>query len=218
MYHQKFAILWDLDGTIIDSKECHYRSWKWALEKQGYPFSQADFEENFGRNNQMAIKAYLGFTPDPELAERIMEEKEALFRERVIEEGSLVPGVRTWLEEAKNHRFPQLIASSAPMKNIKTTLAGFGLQSYFDRLVSGAALPAKPEPAVFLKASRDIGYPPERCLVIEDSPPGVNAAKNAGMPCIAVATSGNANALSAADLVIEDFNVPFNRALFTVMG
>jgi beta-phosphoglucomutase len=218
MQNRKIAIFWDLDGTIIDSKECHYHSWKRVFEQHGYPFSRAAFEENFGRNNQAAIKAYLGFEPDRELAEKILEEKESLFREQVVEDGSLVPGVRSWLEAAKTYQFPQLIASSAPMENIKTTLEGFGLHAYFDALISGAALPAKPEPDIFLKTSRDVGYHPERCLVIEDSPPGVRAAKNAGMSCIAVSTSGNKNALSAADLVIEDFNFHFDRALFNVMG
>ena len=218
MQNRQLAILWDLDGTIIDSKECHYHSWKTVFRKHGYPFSRDTYEENFGRNNQTALRNYLGFEPDSALAEDILEEKETIFRDRVVEEGQLVNGVREWLDAAKGYQIPQVIASSAPMENITSVLEAFNLQSYYKMLVSGAALPAKPEPDVFLKASREVGYPPERCLVIEDSIPGVHAAKNAKMVCIAVATSGNAHALTAADLVIEDFSFSFERALSTVIG
>lgn len=213
MKNHRLAILWDLDGTIIDSKECHFNSWKAVFDKYGFPFSRSTYEENFGRNNQTALRIYLGFQPDRELAESILGEKESVFRTQVTEGALLVPGVRTWLESAENRHYPQVIASSAPMENIKTTLESFELQAYFDDYVSGAALPAKPEPDVFFEASRRVGYPPERCLVIEDSMSGVQAAKNAAMRCIAVSTSGSTAELEAADLVITNFTIPFERAL-----
>jgi len=218
MKNRKLAILWDLDGTIIDSKECHYRSWKAVFTKHGYPFRRAAYEDNFGRNNQAALRIYLGFEPERALEEAILEEKEVIFRERVVEEGQLVIGVRDWLEAARKHTFPQVIASSAPMENIQAVLEGFGLMRYFEALISGAALPAKPRPDVFLKASQKVGCPPGRCLVIEDSIHGVGAAKNAGMPCIAVSTSGNAMALNAADLVVADFSIPLDQALSSVFS
>ena len=218
MQNQQLALLWDMDGTIIDSKECHYHSWKTVFTKHGYPFSRAAYEENFGRNNQTALRNYLGFEPNKALAQNILKEKEMIFRDRLVEESQLVSGVRDWLNAAKGHQFTQVIASSAPMENITSVLEAFNLQVYFEALISGEALPAKPEPDVFLKASREIGYPTERCLVIEDSIPGVLAAKNAKMACIAVSTSGNAQALTAADLVIEDFGFPFEHALAIVMG
>lgn len=207
------AILWDLDGTIIDSKECHYQSWKTALEKYGYPFSRPAYEENFGRNNHTAIRIYLGFEPDIGLEDAILEEKELIFRENAAEQARLIPGVKNWLEKAENWQFPQVIASSAPMENIKTILTSFHLDSFFSYLISGADLPAKPEPDVFLTASQKVGYPPGRCLVMEDSPPGVHAAKNAKMRCIAVASAGNREALLSADLVLDDFTIPFDQAL-----
>lgn len=218
MQNRQLAIFWDLDGTIIDSKECHYRSWKTAFEKFGFPFSRIAYEENFGRNNQTVLKIYLGFEPDQVLADAILEEKESVFREKVIEESSLVPGVRDWLDAAKGCQFPQVIASSAPMENIETTLAGFDLMAYFDAFISGADLPAKPQPDVFLKASQEVGFARGRCLVIEDSLPGVRAAKNAAMACIAVATSGKASVLEEADLVIADFKYSFDQAVSTVFS
>jgi len=107
----------------------------------------------------------------------------------------------------------QAIASSSGMKNITTMLFAFGLLGYFDLLVSGANLPAKPEPDVFLEAAKLIELSPAECLVIEDSSAGVQAAKEAGMTCIAVLTSHTKSQLTAADLLVDDFRTPLLDAI-----
>jgi HAD superfamily hydrolase (TIGR01509 family) len=81
------------------------------------------------------------------------------------------------------------------------------LQGYFNTIVSGTNLPAKPEPDVFLKAAKDLGCLPADCLVIEDSLAGVRAAKTAGMHCVAVTTSHARGELNSADIVVDDFTV-----------
>lgn len=210
---KNLAILWDLDGTIIDSKECHFNSWKAVFDRYGFPFNRDLYENNFGRNNQAAIRVYLNFEPEPELVETISREKEIIFRENVVAEARLVPGVKTWLEQARAREIPQVIASSAPLENIDAILEGFQLASFFSDCVSGADLPAKPEPDVFLQAMHILGMPADRCLVIEDSVPGILAAKQANLACIAVATSWNQAALTSADLVIQDFTYPLDLAL-----
>lgn len=137
------------------------------------------------------------------------KEKEILFRQLFTEESELVPGVKFWLAAIKDAGMKQAVASSANMKNITTMLSAHNLIGYFDLLVTGANLPAKPEPAVFLRAASQLGQLPENCLVIEDSVAGVKAAKNAGMACIAVVTSHKKEQLQDADLIIDDFNRPF---------
>jgi beta-phosphoglucomutase-like phosphatase (HAD superfamily) len=99
------------------------------------------------------------------------------------------------------------------MKNITIMLNAFGLLGYFDLLVSGANLPAKPKPDVFLEAAKLLELSPQECLVIEDSAAGVQAAKNAGMTCIAVLTSHVKSQLTAADLLVDDFRTPFADAV-----
>lgn len=207
------VILWDLDGTIIDSTECHYKTWVAALEKHGYSLSREVFKEHYGRNTKAVLPIYLGFEPDPSLAQKMREEKEILFRQLVTEEAKLVPGVTSWLEEAKKAGFRQAIASSSSLKNITTMLSAHDLIGYFDLLVSGANLPAKPNPAVFIAAAEQLDHPSEQCLVIEDSVAGVEASKQAGMTCIAVVTSHTKSQLNSADLVIDDFNLPFLETL-----
>jgi beta-phosphoglucomutase-like phosphatase (HAD superfamily) len=107
----------------------------------------------------------------------------------------------------------QAIASSAPMENIIAMLKTFNLSDYFDLLVSGAEIPAKPEPDVFLRTAEGLGFLGKKCLVIEDSTAGVKAAKRAGMVCIAVVTSHLESQLRSADLIIDDFSLPLIEAI-----
>jgi len=213
MRHLPKAILWDLDGTIIDSTECHYESWVNALKSHGYSITRELFDANYGRNNLASLSVFLGFKPDLKLANEIIHKKEELFREEVPEIGTMVPGVNTWLTSANQMGIRQAIASSAGMKNITTMLSVFELLGYFDLLVSGANLLAKPEPDVFLAAANLLKLPPEGCVVIEDSVAGVEAAKRAGMVCIAVVTSHAKSQLASADMIVDDFTTPFLGAI-----
>lgn len=208
------AILWDMDGTIIDTKASHFSTWEMVLEKHGIRLDPDVYTANFGRNTRTILPIFLGFDPDPELTEQLIEEKADLFRKVAPFESSLVPGVKKWLSTARAHGISQAIASSGPLENIETMMSGFDLMRYFDRFVSGADLPAKPEPDVFLLAARELNRSPEECLVIEDSLPGVEAAKNAGMKCIAITTTNPSEALTMADMVIDDYHQPLKTKLF----
>jgi len=207
------AILWDMDGTLIDTKICHFQTWDQVFRNHGFSVDTKVYEANFGRNTQTILPIFLGFEPDPELMEQLIEEKEKLFRAAAPAETSLVPGVESWLATAHAKGIPQAIASSGSLENIETMISLFNLNPYFDKLISGADLPAKPKPDVFIKAAKVLGCPPEHCLVIEDSLPGVQAAKNAGMPCIAVTTTEPHKNLSLADFVVDDFISPLENVL-----
>jgi len=207
------ALLWDLDGTILDSGECHFKSWQHALEINGFTLDRAVFYQYFGRNNQVSLRMHLGFEPDPSLAKAILTEKEDYFRKIAPREASLVNGVESWLAAAKRKGYLQAVASSAPMENITTILESFHLMGYFDSLISGEKLPAKPEPDVFLSAADRLNCRPETSWVIEDAPAGVQAAKAAGMRCVAVTTYRSDSDLSLADVVIRDFSIPFEGVI-----
>lgn len=209
----KRAILWDLDGTIVDTHACHTYTWETALKLSGFQFDRVLFAENFGRNNTTLLPILLGFEPDHDLMMKIIEKKESLFRQIAPDWITLVPGVTSWLSDAAELNFGQAIASSAPMENINTMLAIFNLEGCFSSIVSGTDLPAKPEPDVFLHAAEALGVSPENCLVIEDSIAGVEGARHAGMRCIAVATTHPHAELDQADMVIDDFSVPFLEIL-----
>lgn len=95
------------------------------------------------------------------------------------------------------------MASSAPPENVEDLVDVLGIRDYFDALVTPGDLPGKPDPAVFLKASQQLNVPAMNCIVIEDSIPGVEAARSAGMHCIAVTTTNPPEALTRADIVVE---------------
>lgn len=123
-----------------------------------------------------------------------------------------------WLGRFTRAGFPQAVASSAPQENIDAIMEGLHLTASFDALVSGSALPGKPDPATFLLAAKRLGMRPEDCLVIEDAKVGVQAAKAGGMKCVAVCTTLPASDLREADMVVERLDDLTPEALQTLFA
>jgi HAD superfamily hydrolase (TIGR01509 family) len=197
------GVLWDMDGVIVDTGDCHYWSWSKLLPRYGIRYSRELFRATFGMNNVQTLKTLVGHELAPQLVAEISERKEELFRRGVRGRVQPLPGVVHWLERLKAAGWKQGIASSGPPANIDALVDELGLRGWFDALVSGADLPGKPDPALFLHVAWTIEVPPQRCVVIEDALAGVEAARRAGMKCIAVTTTNPAQALEAADMVVD---------------
>jgi len=194
------AVLWDMDGTLADTKQLHFHTWREAGARLGLDVSYAMFERTFGQNAITAARMMAeGTRTDIEL---FVRRKEELFREMAAEEVVLLPGVKRWLERFSALGLKQAIASSGPPANIQTVVVALDVKRYFQALVSGEGRLSKPNPATFLMAARQLGVEPEACLVIEDAPVGVSAAGRAGMRCIATATTNPRAKLIEADLVV----------------
>jgi len=200
------AVIWDMDGVLVDTAEIHYETWIETLGEEGIPFDRETFRRTFGMNNRKVLTLLLGREPDEGEFRRIAGRKEARFREAVRGQVQPLPGVRALLEQNRARGFCQAVASSAPMENIEVLLEEMDILKYFDVIVSGANLPGKPDPAVFLEAARRLDASPEHCVVIEDSIAGVAGAKAAGMQCAAVLTTNPAEALKQADLIVESLD------------
>lgn len=196
------AVIWDLDGVLVDTGELHYRSWSQALPAFGLSMTRDLFQATFGMNNAGILTVLLGRKPEPELVQRVSDYKEDAFRAAARGHVQPLPGVKDWLARLRAAGFRQAIGSSAPPANIEVLVDELGLREYFEALVSGFDLPGKPDPAVFLQAAQVLGVSPQRCVVVEDSVAGIEAARRAGMKCIAVATTNSPDALGAADLVV----------------
>lgn len=192
-----------MDGVLVDTAEFHFQAWSQALSEHGIPFTRELFTATFGMNNANILTTVLGQPPSPELLAKISDRKEELFRQAVRGKVKLLPGVLTWLERLRAAGMRQAIASSAPPANIDAVVSELSLHDYFHAIVSGFDLPGKPDPTLFLKAAHLIGVPPERCVVVEDAIAGVEAARRAGMKCIAVTTTNPAHALNEADVIVE---------------
>ena len=197
------AVLWDMDGVIADTGAAHFAAWRQVMAELSRPFDEADFRRIFGLVNPDAIRLLFGETVSSHEIARISEHKETLFREVVQGQVSLLPGVETWLERLRQQGYRQAIASSAPRPNIDVLLHALNIGPYFQAIVSAEDVTkGKPDPSIFLRAAAALGVPPARCVVVEDAVAGVQAARRAGMVCLAVATTQPAERLSNADLVV----------------
>ncbi len=199
-----FGVLWDMDGVLVDTGELHFQVWSEVLAELGVPFNRDLFSRTFGMTNAGALPLWFGRPLDAARITHIGDDKEARFRAAAHGNVAPLPGVRLWLERLQAQGIPQAVASSAPQANIEVLVDALELRPYFAALVSAADMPGKPDPAVFLEAARRLALPPERCLVVEDSLPGVAAARRAGMKCVAVTITHPAAALQAADLVVDN--------------
>jgi len=201
------GVLWDMDGVLVDTGHFHYQAWSETLSVCGMPFNHELFRSTFGMNNAGTLTTLLGQRPAPELLAEISDRKEQRFRQAMRGRVQPLPGVLDWLKRLKDAGFQQAITSSAPPANIEALVDELGLHSYFDTVVSGFDLPGKPEPTLFLEVARQLEVPPERCIIVEDAIAGVEAAKRAGMRCVAVTTTNPAEALQAADVVVERLDI-----------
>jgi len=189
------AVLWDLDGVLVDSGPIHFLSWKQILAEYGRELTPETFAPAFGMTTADTILALLG--PDAPV-ETIAARKEALFRTLLSGQTVALPGAVRWLARLRQLGVKQALASSAPPENITAQLGALDGQQYFDTIVSGQGQPGKPDPYVFIEAARRLGVTAQHCVVIEDSIAGVQAAQRAGMHCIAVTNTFRADDLTKA--------------------
>lgn len=198
------AVVWDMDGVIADTGAAHFAAWRKVLAELGRSFDEADFRRVFGIVNPDAIRFLLGEAVSSIEIDRISERKENLFREAVQGRVSLFPGVETWLERLGKQGCRQAIASSAPRLNIDVLLHSLSIGPHFQAIVSAEDVTVgKPDPSIFLRAAAALDVSPVRCVVVEDSVAGVQAARRAGMVCVAVTTTQPTERLSDADLVVK---------------
>lgn len=204
MSNQIQAVIWDLDGVILDSAASHRQAWHRMAKEAGLPFTDEQFWATFGWRNDAIIPALWG----PMSIERVKEladSKEAYFREFVRGEAEYLPGARELLSALHDAGYRQALASSTPIENINLISDVLGLKRYLDVLVSGETVPrGKPAPDIFLKAASELATEPAKSLVIEDAVAGVEAAHAAGMYCIAVLHRRDLAGLKAAELAVDE--------------
>ena len=199
--HTTRAALWDVDGTLIDSREYHWLSWQGALAAEDFRVTAEQFAQSFGRRNDEILRGYFPSYTAEEI-ERVGEAKEVAYRELVRERGiDLLPGVGHWLERLREEGWLQAVASSAPRRNLEVIIAALGLEKYFSAVAAAEDVTdGKPDPQVFLAAAAKLGVPPGSCVVVEDAPAGTEAARRAGMRSIGVLSSHDE---LRADLVVR---------------
>jgi HAD superfamily hydrolase (TIGR01509 family) len=199
------AVVWDLDGVIVDSGQAHNASWVEMARRFNVPYDpDKDFRAMFGRHNTDIIGGLWDIT-DPDTVARMAGTKESLFRQEAMQLKAL-PGVIALVESLRSAGWKQAIGSSAPLANIIVLLEATGLGDYMDAISSGDDVEVgKPDPTVFLIAFERLGVDPHDGVVIEDAPAGVQAAKRAGAVCLAVTNTQSRQTLESAgaDLIVD---------------
>lgn len=198
------AILWDMDGVIVQSGEQHYQAYRELFEEMDVPFSREQyFDELFGVRNWDIIRTVAGDLPREEI-ERLAERKEEKFRKHARGKIEALPGAKEMVSRAADAGLKQAIVSSTPCVNIDLVLEELGLTDAFGAVVGEEdAEKGKPDPEGFLVAAERLDVEPSACVVIEDSPAGIEAGNTGGMRTIGVTTTRPAERLSHADLVVD---------------
>lgn len=205
------AFIFDLDGTIVDNMALHAEAFAVFAERHGLPrLTSSDRAKLDGRRNSEIFPILFGrpMTRDEWL--EFEGEKEGLYRE--LSRGRLTPlrGLAALLDRCAADRVAVALATSAPALNVTHTLRETGLTSAFPVVVRGDQVArGKPAPDVFVEAARQLDLAPASCLVFEDAPMGITAARAAGTQVVALTTSFSASQFASLDappdLVLADF-------------
>ncbi len=214
-----FAVLFDWDGVIVDSSNHHFLSWQRYAAEIGKTVSKEEFEESFGQINRVIIPDLFGWSRDPIEIDRMGARKEELYREIICEKGiQPLPGARELVESLKKAGVPRVIGTSSERDNIHTALEVMGMVGLFDGVVASEDVKkGKPDPEVFLKAARIAGLPPQKCVVIEDSHHGLQAAKAGEMKSVGVTTTHPREKLGHPDRIVsslDELSVEMLQTLF----
>ena len=187
------AVIFDIDGTIVDNMHLHADAFAVFVERHGLPpLTRDDRARLDGRRNSEIFPILFNRDVSREEWLAYEHEKEGLYRE--LSKGRLSPmkGLLELIDRLRGDRIPMALATSAPKANVVHTLAELDLASAFPVIVRGDEVArGKPAPDVFIEAARRLGIDPADCLVFEDAPMGVEAAKAAGMSVVALTTSFN---------------------------
>lgn len=201
------AVVFDLDGTLIDNNSFHRQTWEKYLEKIGKTISEEEFNANMnGRTNEDAIKYIYGKDISEEESLKHTLDKEALYREIYKPFIKPVRGLIDFLEKLKSKNIPMAIATSGIQPNIDFMFENIPIKKYFDVVVNSSHIKkGKPDPEIYLKVASLLHVSPEHCLVFEDAAVGIKSAKAAGMKVIAVATTQPKEELREADMIVDDY-------------
>jgi beta-phosphoglucomutase family hydrolase len=201
------AVIFDLDGTLLDNNSFHRQSWIEYLKNMGREISEEEFNQNFnGRTNKDVIEYIFNRKMSPEEILKYSLEKEAVYRKIYKPFIKPVVGLIQLLQILKQKKIPMAIATSGIQPNIDFMFENVPIKEYFSEVVNSSHISkGKPDPEIYLKVASLLKVEPKNCLVFEDAVVGINAAKAAGMKVIAVATTQPKAELADADKIIDDF-------------
>ena len=183
--------IFDWDGVVVDSSAIHLKSWEELAEELDLELPPHHFERGFGKRNETIIPEILKWTESDELISRWGKRKEEIYREIAQSDGiSIGEGAREFLTLIQQNKIRSVVGSSTERANIKLAIQEHKLETFFEGIISSEDVSiGKPNPEVFNKAANLLGLSAHECLVIEDSPHGIEAGQRGGMKTLALTTT-----------------------------
>lgn len=207
------AVLFDMDGVVVDNLPYHVDAWLLFCERHGIPLTREIFyQELNGMNSKDTFEWFYRREMSREEIRVLEEEKELIYREFYGPHRKAAPGLELFLKEIRQRGIKTALATSAGQGNIDFTLDGIGLREQFDAIIGGGEVQkGKPDPEIYLRAAEMVGVAPADCWVIEDSLQGIAAGLSAGMRVVGMTTSHSSAELAHTQITSPDFIGLFDR-------
>ena len=200
------GVIFDMDGVLLDSGREHLESWRRLVAEHDLAMSDDLFWNTFGQTNRHILPHLFGRELSEQEMEHYSNRKEELYREIVRGRAKPLPGLISLMQALKSEGWELAVGSSGPRLNVELIISELGLDQMISAYTCAEDVThGKPHPEVFLQAAEKLNLPPQRCLVVEDTLHGIQAAHRAGMKCIAITTTKPAEALKSADVVVDSF-------------
>ena len=193
-----------MNGVILDDEHLHEEATTRVLASHGHTCTSQDYKQYFaGRTRDTGFKNYHDAAAASYDIHQLSDEKDRLYQQLAQSGLEAVGNVVNFIQYLSGVGSPMALVTGAPRKEAKHMLETFGLSDCFSHIVTGEDITlSKPHPEGYLKAAAMLQVPPHTCIVIEDAPMGIQAAKRAGMHCVAIATTHAESELTAADWVV----------------
>jgi len=201
------AAIFDMNGTMIDDMGFHKKAWIEFCKSYGVDLTEEEFKQKFsGKKNTDILPEILGRKLSSDEIKELSEEKETIYRQVYAPFIKEVPGFKDLIAKLKSKHLKVAIATTAIEPNRKFVLDALHLENEFDVILGDEDVTnGKPHPEIYLETAKKLNVDSSKCLVFEDTPPGVEAGKNAGMKVVGVLTTHTKEDLKNADYWITDF-------------
>lgn len=197
------AVIFDVDGVLLDTVPYHFQAWKQLFDKQNIPFTNDDYITKVNGLPRLVGIANIMPYADQQTIQQLAEEKQRYLTQMFLQRPPKpLPGVISLFNKLKKKGIKLAAASSS--KNAPFLLKQAQLTDFFSVIISGSDFSkSKPDPELFLLAGKKLKIKPQQCLVIEDASIGIQAAKNGHMKTIGLLSSNDASIVNLADFTID---------------
>ncbi len=208
------AVIFDMNGVIINDERTHQESWKVYCKKHGFNISEEDFKYKvFGRTEKDTFEFLYNRSIAPEELETFSNERVDTAIEIFKPQIKMTEGLQQLLDELAEHNIPMAVATSARKRYFSFIMDELSIRQYFKVVLTAENITkGKPDPEIYLKSADGLQINPQECVVFEDAVSGIKAAKAAGMKVVGISSTHSQEELSLADRVVnnfEDVNIEF---------